>query len=131
MKFLIVTTCALLVSACAHSTRESRESTPSHDADLLTARELSGVSGSTVYDAVQQLRPTWIMRSRPNAVLRGRQGDLIIYVDGTRYGAGIDGLRTLPLRSVASVQYFSPGSAQARFGPGHLLGAIEVLTIPR
>jgi len=35
-----------------------------------------------------------------------------------------------PIRSVASVRYFSPGNAEARFGPGHLLGAIEVITTP-
>jgi hypothetical protein len=39
-------------------------------------------------------------------------------------------LRLLPPRSVPSLQYFSAGSAEARFGAGHLLGAIEVITAP-
>jgi hypothetical protein len=132
MRLPILTACALVLSACAaHGTRELRDPTPSRDSELLTAEELSGVTGSTVYDAVRQLRPAWIMRSRPTAMLQRNQGDVIIYVDGTRYGAGVDGLRTLRLRAAASVRYFSPGSAEARFGPGHLLGAIEVITVPR
>jgi hypothetical protein len=92
------------------------------------AEELAGTNGSTAYDAVRQLRPAWIMRSRPTAVLQRNQAQLIVYVDGIRYAAGIESLRLLPLRSVASLRYFSPGSAEARFGSGHLLGAIEVLT---
>lgn len=123
--------CALALAACAHGSRASHDAAPSHDSDLLTAEELSGVSGSTVYDAVRQLRPEWLMRSNPGAVLRGARGDIILYVDGTRYGTGIDGLRTITLRSVAAVRYFSPGAAQARFGAGHIFGAIEVITLPR
>ena len=90
--------------------------------------ELAGTNGSTAYDAVRQLRPTWIMRSRPTAVMQRNQAQLIVYVDGIRYAAGIESLRLLPLRSVASLRYFSPGNAEARFGAGHLVGAIEVLT---
>lgn len=132
MRFVIVLVCLLGLAACSSSkaARVPRDTSPSHDADLLTADELSGVSGSTVYDAVRQLRPEWILRSRPNPVLQAKQVNLIIYVDGARYGAGIDGLRLITIRSAASVRYFSATNAEGRFGPGHLLGAIEVLTNP-
>jgi len=130
MKFPIVTACALTLTACAGSNaaRESRDPAPSHDSDVIMAEELSGTNGSTAYDAVRQLRPAWIMRSRPTAVMQRNQSQVIVYVDGIRYAAGIESLRLLPLRSVGSLRYFSPGSAEARFGAGHLLGAIEVLT---
>ena len=123
--------CLLGLAACSSSNaaRVPRDVAESHDAELLTAVELSKVTGSTVYDAVRQLRPEWIMRSHPNPVLLN-QANLIIYVDGTRYGAGIDGLRLITIRSANSVRYFSPAKAEGRFGPGHLLGAIEVLTNP-
>jgi len=130
MKFRSVTVCALILTACSTATREPRDPAPSHDADLLVAEELSGANGATVYDAVRQLRPAWIMRSRPTAVVQRNQAQLIVYVDGIRYAAGIESLRMFPIRSVASVRYFSPGNAEARFGPGHLLGAIEVITAP-
>ena len=129
MRFAIVTASFLTFAACSgNAARESRDAAPSRDSDLIVAEELANTNGSTAYDAVRQLRPTWIMRSRPTAVLQRNQALLIVYVDGVRYAAGIESLRLLPLRSVASLRYFSPGNAEARFGAGHLLGAIEVLT---
>ena len=118
----------LLIGACTHRTRESGDTT-AHDPDFLTSDELARVKGSTVYDAVQEQRPNWIMRSRPNPALP-RQTPLIVYVDGQRYGAGIDALRTLPITAAISVQYFTTTAAEGRFGPGHSLGAIEVVTKP-
>jgi hypothetical protein len=127
MRFPLLTVCILLAGACTHRTKES-SGAPPHDPELITSEELANVHGSTVYDAVQELRSNWIMRSQPNPA--ARQTPVIIYVDGQRLGAGIDGLRTIPLQAAVSVQYFSPISAQGRFGPGHSLGAIEVITKP-
>jgi len=131
MRFASVLVWLLGLAACSSSNaaRVPRDVAQSHDADLLTAEELSGVTGSTVYDAVRQLRPEWIIRSHPNPLLPN-QTNLIIYVDGTRYGAGIDGLRLITIRAAYSVRYFSPANAEGRFGPRHFLGAIEVLTNP-
>lgn len=130
MRFSSVITFALAIGACAtHGSRASRESAPSRDSELLTADDFTRVKGSTLYDAVQELRPTWIIRGRPNPLVQNR-ADLIIYIDGARYGAGIDGLRTIPIHAVASARYFSPSGATVRFGPGHFLGAIEVITNP-
>jgi len=129
MRFAIVTASFLTLAACSgNAARQSRDAAPSRDSDLIVAEELAITNGSTAYDAVRQLRPTWIMRGRPTAVMQRNQALLIVYVDGVRYAAGIESLRLLPIRSVASLRYFSPGSAEARFGAGHLLGAIEVLT---
>ncbi len=129
MRFAIVTASFFTLAACSgNAARQSRDAAPSHDSDLIMAEELANTNGSTAYDAVRQLRPTWILRGRPTAVLQRNQALLIVYVDGVRYAAGIESLRLLPLRSVASLRYFSPGNAEARFGAGHLLGAIEVLT---
>lgn len=128
MRFAIVASFLTFAACSGNAAREARDAAPSHDSDLIMAEELATTQGSTAYDAVRQLRPTWIMRSRPTAVLQRNQALLIVYVDGVRYAAGIESLRLLPLRSVASLRYFSPGNAEARFGAGHLLGAIEVLT---
>lgn len=121
---------SLFVAACSSSNAARSESAaPSHDPDLITSDELARTTGSTVYDAVRQLRPNWELRARPTAMVQQNQAQLIVYVDGTRYG-GFDSLRQLKWRSVALVRYYSPGSAEAQFGPGHLLGAIEVKTVP-
>ena len=130
MRVSVATALAVMLVACSHGVRESPELAPSHDADFLTAANFVGVKGATLYDAVQQLRPTWILRSRPNPVLPN-QSNVMIYLDGARYGAGIDGLRLLALNAIATVRYYAPVEATARFGPGHLLGAIEVTTVPQ
>jgi len=130
MRVCVATALAVILVACSHGVRESPELAPSHDADFLTAANFVEVKGGTLYDAVQQLRPAWILRTRPNPVL-STQTNVIIYLDGARYGAGIDGLRTLGLSAIATVRYFSPVEATARFGPGHPRGAIEVTTVPQ
>jgi hypothetical protein len=121
----------LLLGACSSSNASRGESpTPNKDPDVITADELAKTSGgSTVYDAVRQLRPNWEMRARPTAVVRPNQSIFIVYVDGSRYG-GFDALRLVKWHSVAFVRYYSPGAAEAQFGPGHLAGAIEVKTLP-
>src|SRR5579859_655511 len=130
MRLPIIAAALVLVIGCAHRTRAARDTGPGHDPNLLTAEEFSQIRGATAYDAVQQLRPAWIMRGRPSTVIQNGQ-DVAIYLDGIRYGVGIEGLRTLPLRSVASLRYYSAGDATARFGQGNVLGAIDVTTVPR
>lgn len=113
--------------ACGRSTpRDAQEPRP--DANLITAEELAGTSSSTLYDAVRRLRPAWMMRSRPTMIGRD-QVQLIVYLDGTRFGS-IESLRQFSTRGIASVRYFSPSNAEAHFGPGHLLGAIEITSLP-
>jgi hypothetical protein len=118
-------------SACSSSNASRGESpTPNRDPDIITADELAKTSGgSTVYDAVRQLRPNWEMRARPAAAVRLNQPTFIVYVDGSRYG-GFDTLRLIKWKSVSFVRYYSPGAAEAEFGPGHLAGAIAVKTLP-
>jgi len=120
---------AVLLSACASSGAASRSeaSASRGDPNVITGAEIAGTSASTLYDAVRALRPTWLRRSRPTAVIPQDQSQLLVYVDGTRFG-NIDSLRQLAITGIASVRYHSASSAEARFGSGHLLGAIEVTT---
>lgn len=121
---------AMLLVACSSSNKSRGTSpTPATNQDIITADELAKTTGSTVYDAVRQLRPNWEMRARPTAMVRSNQAQLVVYLDGTRYG-GFDSLRLIKWRSVGFVRYYSPGEAEAQFGPGHLVGAIEVKTVP-
>ena len=118
-----------MLSGCAHrGPAADRSARP--DPDMITAEELSRTTASNLYDAVRNLRPAWMMRSRPTAVLQQQQAQLIVYVDGTRYGT-IETLRQLVPSGILYIKWFSPGAAEARFGPGHLLGAIEVVTRQR
>ena len=97
------------------------------DPNLITAEEIAGKPAQTLYDVVRALRPQWMLRSRPTALMPQNEGELIVYVDGTRFG-NIESLRQFVPGGVQAVRYFSPSDAEARFGPGHLHGAIEVVT---
>jgi hypothetical protein len=132
MRFaLVVALLPLLAVPACSSSRSARtnQAAPSHDSDVITAEELGTITAPTLYDAVRRLRPGWLLRSQPTAVMRQNQAQLIVYIDDIRYG-GIESLRQVHASAVAYARYYSPGSAEARFGPGHLLGAIEVKTLP-
>lgn len=120
---------AAVLTSCGGA-RGPTNTAPRRDSNLITADELAASVSSTLYDAVRTLRPAWMMRNRPTAVLQTNQGELLVYVDGTRFG-NLESLRQLTPQGIASVRYHTPGSAEARFGPGHLSGAIEITTIGR
>lgn len=125
--------CAVLLTACASRTGGvAATATPSarRDPNVITAEEITARPAQTLYDAVRALRPEWMMRNRPTALMPQQEGQLIVYVDGTRFG-NVESLRQFVPSSVQTVRYYSPSAAEARFGPGHLHGAIEVITTPR
>lgn len=121
---------SVLLTACASHGPSGGQRTARPDPDMITAEELAGTTASNLYDAVRNLRPAWMMRSRPTAVLQQQQAQLMVYVDGTRYGT-LETLRQIVPSGIIYVKWFSAGAAEARFGPGHLLGAIEVVTRQR
>jgi len=131
MKFPIITTCVVVLSACAGSNaaRQSRDAEPGRDADVILPEELSGINGSTSmtpYDNCGRLD-----HAKPaTAVLQAKPGP----ADGLRRRCSLRGRDGEPADVPAQVRrvgaYFSPGNAEARFGPGHLLGAIESLPRP-
>lgn len=121
---------ALLLAACASGTGGTggpSASTTRRDPNVITVEEIRSTPAQTLYDAVRALRPAWMMRSRPTALSQQNQAQLLVYVDGTRFG-GMESLRRINPGSAQAVRYYSPSSAEARFGPGHLQGAIEVIT---
>jgi hypothetical protein len=120
----------LLLAACASGSGGAARTSASvarRDPNLITAEEIAAKPGPTLYDVVRALRPAWMMRNRPTALMPQNEGELIVYVDGTRYG-NIESLRQFVPNAVQTVRYYSPSDAEARFGPGHLHGAIEVIT---
>jgi len=131
---IAVSLSALLLAGCASGTGGATARTSSsvgrRDPNLITAEEIASKQAQTLYDAVRALRPAWMMRSRPTTLMPQNEGELIVYVDGTRFG-NIQSLRQFVPNGVQSIRYYSPTDAEARFGPGHLHGAIEVITSTR
>jgi hypothetical protein len=129
---LVLPVVAALVAACASgggggAARTDGPTTRQRSPNVITAEEIQEQPSPTLYDVVRALRPAWLLARRPTTIMRQQEGPLVVYLDGTRYGT-LESLRQLRPGGVRMVRYFSPTEAQARFGPGHLQGAIEVTT---
>lgn len=122
----------LLLGACAplHAYSPpalSPPTSPASAAASLGAADLEGRTDPSLYEAILELRGSWLHPHGPVSITRGR--DIIVYLDGDRLG-GPDALRTIPVFSVISARRLSPPEAQALFGLNHPQGAITVSTRP-
>lgn len=120
----------VLLAACGGASPGGRgpgAPAPARSSDVVTLEDLAKVAtSSTLFDALQVLRPNWFLRS-PSTLRPEREGDIVIYLDQSRLG-GPASLRTIPVSSVILVRHYSATEAEARFGLGHLHGAIQVVT---
>ena len=111
------------VAACS-SGKASSAPKPRANANLVTSEEIVGTGASNLYDAIQRLRPQWLVSAR---VRRGGSGDpLQVYLDGTKYGT-VSSLRQLSVGGVQELRYFSANEATSRYGTGNTGGAILVM----
>jgi len=120
---------ALALGGCsgAGSQGAAREPVPTRSSDVVTLEELSRVAtASTLFEALHALRPAWFRRN-PTTLRPEAEGDVIVYVDQSRLG-GPETLRTIQVNAAVVVRHYSASEAEARFGPGHLHGAIQVVT---
>lgn len=102
--------------------------TPRTSTGVITPTELRDTGASDLYQAIQRLRPQWlVVRGRGSRGARGSPERLVIYLDGTRYGA-VGSLRQISPSAVAEIRYYSSSEATTRFGTGHTAGAIVVTT---
>ena len=113
----------LVAAACARG--RPGAGPPPRSSDVLTRAELDRVPGTSTFDAIRQLRPTWI--SRPLAPSGSGVSPIMAYVDGQQWGT-VDDLRNLPAEQVERVVFISAADATTRYGTGHPSGAIEVTT---
>lgn len=129
MRALLAPSVAVVtLMACASGGGPQRSAAqPRHDSNVIIEEEIRASSGTTLYDVIRSLRPAWLL-ARPTIVRS--EGELVVYVDGTRFGNAAS-LRQLSPNTVWAVRFYRPTEAQARFGPGHLQGAIEVTTTSR
>lgn len=117
---------AILVLACAGGTGTARGSAaPAVDQTLITRADLDKVNATNLYDAIMALRGNWL---RPRAADSfDKPSVLQVYVDNQRIG-GVSELRLIVPRDVASVRFYDPIQATARWGMDHAAGAIFVVT---
>lgn len=129
-KWLLVLTMVLatLVSGCATT---GTGSGGSRSQDVITLEELSELRVSTLYEAIQRLRPRWLTVRSQQSLSTPTQ--VVVYQNQTQLG-GFDALRNLGLDSVEWIQYLDGPTAAASLpglGSRQVEGAIVIHTTAR
>ncbi len=104
---LMLVTMAL--AGCASSGSSSGGGSP----NTLTRAQLVETRQSTLYQAIQTLRPNWL-RARGSNSLSGAS-EVSLYVNGSPYGTVRD-LNSISIDAVEDVRYMSASEAGARYG---------------
>jgi hypothetical protein len=112
---------AIMIAGLACAGGAKPGSAPRLDRTALTPEEFGGRPFYSVYEAIESLRPHWLIRRTPN------EDEVQVYVDENHVG-GVEMLRTIRLPSVAVIRYMDGIQAPARYGRGHTQGAILVTT---
>lgn len=122
-----ITLLAVVVTMAACATTGSQSASQGGDRNRITEQQVEEVTPqySTAYEVVQNLRPLWLRKRGATSIMR--EGDIAVYIDGTRYGTP-DDLRTISITSVGSMRFLPPSEATNRYGTGHTHGAIMVST---
>ena len=98
------------------------------DPNILLREEIDRSGARTAYDAVQALRPQWLVTRGITTLAQaaGVEG-IVIYMDNARLGRPEE-MRRIALGSVQYLRFFSAPQATQRWGGGHLQGAILIST---
>jgi hypothetical protein len=99
--------------------------TPSHL--VITAEEIREVVAMDAYEAVEVLRPQWLVLRPANIIGEPAQQALPVYLDDFRLG-DTDDLRGLSVHRIESIRFIGAASATARWGVGNSRGVIQVVT---
>ena len=112
------------ITACSMSSGSSSSS----NRNRITGEQLATTNSSTVYEALEMLRPRWLNSRGPVSMTDSEEARANVYMNGTRVG-DLEYLREVYVMDVEALRYWPPGEAGARFGMGNPRGVIEI--IPR
>ena len=113
--------------AVASDSAAATDATPRRsDPNLITADELAKSSASDAFEAIQMLRPRFLLRR--GQVTHGEPPPAPrVYVDGQYYGE-MSSLRSISVPIIETIRYLSSRDAMLAHGQGHEGGAIEITT---
>jgi hypothetical protein len=98
-------------TGCA--TAGSEEGTaPSSDSRLITQEDLSAISVSDAYQAVERLRPLWLLAGTPMSV--NQRTEVVVLQDGSYFG-DVQSLRQIPAGGIREMRYMTGSEATNRF----------------
>jgi hypothetical protein len=101
-----------------------------NDRSFITADQIREISATDALEAVQALRPEWLIQ-RGQEDFYDPEGDNIrVYLDEIDIG-GIEALAGLTSLTIASIRFIDAAHATARWGAGHTQGVIQVIQLGR
>lgn len=113
---------AVLAIGCASSGGRA----PIGQRNLVTSEQLARAGDVSLYDALVQIRPTFL-RSRETPSPVSRQQGVTVYIRGLQMMEGIAHLREIMAKNVEEVRFLEPQQANAQFGGNNNGGALVVI----
>ena len=126
LRGVLLPAAALAVLAACTPRPQANES-PMPRRDVLTAQELHGTGFTTVLEALQALRPSWLEGHGTDSFRTPSQ--VRVFLDANELG-GVDALSVVQMASVVYIRHYNGIEATARWGVGHSQGVIYVATHP-
>lgn len=133
-KTLIVASMVLFSVACASSGGTSASTATQANATrgptivsryVVTENELERVADRSAYEALQQLRPTFLRSRDVQTESNPIPKPVDVYVNGARAG-GLEALQSIRASAVQEMRFYEPQDANTKFGTGHNGGVIAV-----
>ena len=118
---IILAAAAVLSGGCA----SSPVAASSGSRYVVTEDELVNVGDRSAYEALQQLRPTFLRSRDPQTPSHQNSTPIAVFVDGGRT-EGVEALRSIRASSVREMRFYEPAEANTKFGTGHNGGVIAV-----
>ena len=126
MRSAIVRSAILSVVFSACAARTPSTSAPLPDRDVLTQATLVEHHFANAFEAVEALRPTWLL-TRGSNTLVASQAQVVVYLNDTRLG-GTETLQQITTPAIVTIRHFDGLAATARWGLDHGQGVILVTT---
>jgi hypothetical protein len=111
----------VLAGGCASSTAASSGGSRY----VITETELANVREQSAYEALQELRPTFLRSRDPQTPTHQNPTPIAVFINGGRT-EGAEVLRTIRANTVKEMEFYEPTGANTRFGTGHNGGVIAV-----
>ena len=118
---IILAAAAVLSGGCA----SSPVAASSGSRYVVTEDELVNVGDRSAYEALQQLRPTFLRSRDPQTPSHQNSTPIAVFVDGGRT-EGVEALRSIRASTVREMRFYEPAEANTKFGTGHNGGVIAV-----
>jgi hypothetical protein len=122
--FMLCFLAAFVLVACASSTGTK---SPRRSTNLITAEEVAASTAKDAYEAIQLLRPEWLIPRGIASPNNPRSTLPAAYINNSRLG-DIENLSSVSVLSIAEIRFLSPNDATTLYGTGHVGGAITVKT---